>query len=239
MNENESNAFSLRELRKSKKGFIYFILLLLTSVTVGCSTTNKLQIKEKEISTNYLISQPVQKDGVVVAVRPFKIITTKKSIKNPIDFKNSDIKNYINQYSSIAISNMNTYGIPASIILAQGILESGAGKSYLATNAYNHFGIKCHGGWTGDYVFKDDDKPNECFRKYKEVADSFHDHAMFLVSSKRYSKLFTLSKKDYKGWARGLRKAGYATDPKYPEKLIGYIEMYHLYEYDNYTTMSL
>jgi flagellum-specific peptidoglycan hydrolase FlgJ len=131
------------------------------------------------------------------------------------------------------MSNMKTYGIPASIILAQGILESGSGRSDLAMNANNHFGIKCHNDWTGDKVYKDDDSANECFRKYNHVSESYRDHALLLTGKKRYSNLFNLSKGDYKGWAKGLREAGYATDPKYPEKLINYIESYNLHEYDN------
>jgi flagellum-specific peptidoglycan hydrolase FlgJ len=127
---------------------------------------------------------------------------------------------------------MKAYGIPASIILAQGILESGAGKGDLAISANNHFGIKCHVGWNGETVKHDDDSSQECFRKYNEAGESYKDHALFLTGRTRYASLFSLPKDDYESWANGLRKAGYATDSKYPEKLISYIERYELAQYD-------
>ncbi|MBF4494373.1 glucosaminidase domain-containing protein [Flavobacterium sp. MR2016-29] len=142
------------------------------------------------------------------------------------------INNYILQYKDIAMGNMQKYGIPASIILAQGILESGAGKGDLALEANNHFGIKCHKDWLGESVRHDDDSAQECFRKYKEAAESYRDHALFLVGKNRYATLFTYEKDDYKSWAKGLRTAGYATDPNYPDKLISYIERYNLHQYD-------
>ena len=142
------------------------------------------------------------------------------------------VNGYVDQFKDIAMGNMRAYGIPASIILAQGILESGAGKGDLALSANNHFGIKCHADWTGDTVIHDDDTENECFRKYKDPAESYRDHALFLTTRNRYSGLFSLPKGDYGAWARGLRAAGYATDPKYPEKLISYIERYNLHQYD-------
>jgi len=138
---------------------------------------------------------------------------------------------YIQVYKSIAMKEMESYGIPASITLAQGILESGSGKGRLAVKANNHFGIKCH-GWTGKKIYHDDDERQECFRKYKSAETSFRDHSEFLANRKRYSKLFDFKKSDYKNWARGLRKAGYATDRKYPQKLISIIERYELYQYD-------
>ncbi|MNF89355.1 Exo-glucosaminidase LytG precursor [compost metagenome] len=130
------------------------------------------------------------------------------------------------------MGNMQKYGIPASIILAQGILESGAGKGDLAVEANNHFGIKCHKDWLGQSVRHDDDSAQECFRKYTEAADSYRDHALFLVGKNRYASLFTYEKDDYKAWAKGLRACGYATDPNYPDKLISYIERYNLHQYD-------
>jgi flagellum-specific peptidoglycan hydrolase FlgJ len=146
----------------------------------------------------------------------------------------SDLVNdYIFQFKGVAMSNMKNYGIPASIILAQGILESGAGRGRLAVNANNHFGIKCHKEWTGDSVKQDDDAEQECFRKYNDPSESFKDHAVFLSGRSRYVVLFELPKDDYKAWAKGLRAAGYATDPRYPEKLISYIERYNLHQYDN------
>jgi len=139
---------------------------------------------------------------------------------------------YVDTYSAIAKEEMLQYGIPASITLAQGILESGAGRGELTQKANNHFGIKCHTAWTGDKVYHDDDEKGECFRKYKDAKYSFRDHSLFLTQRSRYQDLFKLRKDDYKGWARGLKKAGYATDPKYPDKLIAIIEKNQLYRYD-------
>ena len=140
---------------------------------------------------------------------------------------------YIDNYSDIAVRHMNDYNIPASITLAQGLLESGAGMSDLARRSNNHFGIKCHRGWRGESVYAADDTPNDCFRKYREVEDSYEDHAQFLTAGGRYRELFELSATDYKGWARGLQKTGYATDRAYANKLIKLIEDYELYRYDN------
>lgn len=142
------------------------------------------------------------------------------------------VNDYIFEYKNIAMSNMKNFGIPASIILAQGILESGAGKSRLATEANNHFGIKCYTDWKGETIHHDDDANQECFRKYNDPEQSYQDHADILSQRSRYASLFKLSKGDYEGWAKGLKAAGYATDPKYPAKLISYIETYHLDEYD-------
>jgi LysM repeat protein len=142
-----------------------------------------------------------------------------------------DIVNYIQTYSEVAVEKMQMHKIPASITLAQGILESAAGKSELAINANNHFGIKCHKSWTGETYHKDDDQQNECFRKYDSPMESFEDHSQFLMTA-RYADLFTLEITDYKGWANGLKKAGYATDNQYPQKLIRLIEEYDLTQYD-------
>ena len=139
---------------------------------------------------------------------------------------------YIGTYKNIAIDKMVKYNIPASITLAQGILESGNGLSTLAKKSNNHFGIKCHSGWKGKKVYHDDDKKNECFRKYANPEGSFNDHSLFLTSRGRYEFLFDLKPDDYKGWAKGLKKAGYATDRKYPKKLISFIENFELYQYD-------
>ena len=138
---------------------------------------------------------------------------------------------YIAQYKDIAIAEMNQYGIPASIKLAQALLESGNGNSYLAREANNHFGIKCGGVWQGKSVTRPDDTRRDCFRVYSNPQHSFRDHSQFLLR-KRYEKLFTLDKNDYKGWAKGLKEAGYATNPRYPELLINLIERYELYQYD-------
>lgn len=140
---------------------------------------------------------------------------------------------YIDKYSDIAVRHMNDYNIPASITLAQGLLESGAGMSDLARRSNNHFGIKCHRDWRGEFVYAADDTPNDCFRKYRKVEDSYQDHAQFLTAGSRYRALFELSVTDYKGWARGLQKTGYATDRAYANKLIKLIEDYELYRFDN------
>ncbi|WP_461485213.1 glucosaminidase domain-containing protein [Pedobacter sp.] len=138
---------------------------------------------------------------------------------------------YIDAFKATAIEEMNKYGIPASIKLAQGILESGSGSSDLAKYASNHFGIKCTSDWKGKAYYKDDDKKDDCFRVYKDPRESYKDHSQFL-KRKRYAALFELDKNDYRNWAIGLKNAGYATNPKYPDLLINIIEKYQLYQYD-------
>ena len=147
-------------------------------------------------------------------------------------FSISTVDEYINTFSEIAQYEMKAYGIPASITLAQGLLESGLGKGELAIKTNNHFGIKCHKGWQGDYDFHDDDEKGECFRKYNHPMYSYRDHSEFLSSRARYSFLFDYGAKDYKRWAKGLRQAGYATDKRYPQKLIYLIEKHQLYNFD-------
>lgn len=144
---------------------------------------------------------------------------------------NQRYQNYFDKYKDVAVEQMLKYRIPASITLAQGVLESAAGNSELATKANNHFGIKCN-GWTGRKSYHDDDARNECFRAYDSVYESYQDHSVFLTTSKRYSNLFQLKLTDYKGWARGLKTCGYATSPTYATKLIEIIELYKLYQYD-------
>tara|TARA_Y100000385_G_C13021043_1_gene606195 strand:+ start:410 stop:1306 length:897 start_codon:yes stop_codon:yes gene_type:complete len=141
-------------------------------------------------------------------------------------------EDYIRKFHKIAIDEMHTYGIPASITLAQGILESGNGNSELAHKSNNHFGIKCHKTWSGRKVYHDDDAKNECFRKYRKVSDSFRDHSEFLKNRDRYAFLFDYKMTDYTSWAKGLKKAGYATHPEYAEKLITLIERFNLDQYD-------
>ncbi|MCB4809607.1 glucosaminidase domain-containing protein [Tamlana sp. 62-3] len=143
----------------------------------------------------------------------------------------SKTEEYIDLYKEVAQQEMQLYGIPASITLAQGILESASGYGRLSVEANNHFGIKCH-EWTGARIYHDDDALQECFRKYKDAKYSFRDHSLFLKERKRYAGLFDLKQEDYKGWAKGLRAAGYATDRKYPDKLISLIERYNLDEFD-------
>lgn len=144
---------------------------------------------------------------------------------------------YIDKYKNLAIEQMKLHRIPASITLAQALLESGAGTSMLATKANNHFGIKCHSDWKGESVYKDDDEKNDCFRKYKSVKDSYEDHSKFLERS-RYERLYTYDPLDYKAWARGLRECGYATLATYDERLVKLIEQYQLYQYDKATGSS-
>ncbi len=139
---------------------------------------------------------------------------------------------YIKKYAPAATKNMRFYKIPASITLAQGILESGHGQSTLAKKANHHFGIKCHKGWKGKSISHDDDAKDECFRSYKNPLRSYKDHSLFLVERDRYSSLFKLNRKDYKSWAIGLKAAGYATDPKYADKLISLIERFRLNRFD-------
>ena len=146
--------------------------------------------------------------------------------------RDSDYEAYIHKYKDIAVREMKKYRIPASITLAQGLLESGAGKSTLARKSNNHFGIKCGKDWKGRRVRHDDDARNECFRAYRHPKDSYEDHSKFLVGRSRYASLFKLRITDYKGWAHGLKKAGYATDPRYAYRLIDIIERYQLYRYD-------
>ena len=162
----------------------------------------------------------------VVVVKPYK---STPNFNNALE--------YIAYFKQTAVKEMQLFNIPASITLAQGILESGSGKGRLARVANNHFGIKCH-DWKGARIYHDDDKDQECFRKYKNPNQSFRDHSEFLAYRKRYAGLFKLKPDDYKGWAKGLRKAGYATDPKYPKKLITLIERYELYKFDTKSKQS-
>ena len=199
-----------------KKVLIYLIILILT---FSCGTkrviyNNKTEEPKKEVKSKKKKSKKKKPKEVVIVP---KIINT---------------EDYVKFYSNIAMDEMIQFGIPASITLAQGILESGAGKGRLAVQANNHFGIKCH-DWNGKKIYHDDDEKQECFRKYDNPEYSYRDHSLFLTNRVRYSFLFDLKKDDYKQWAKGLKKAGYATDPKYPQKLIDLIQRYQLYKYDN------
>ena len=158
--------------------------------------------------------------------------TDKNNSSSPESFVFESAQDYINTFAPIAIEEMEKYGIPASITLAQGLLESGAGQSNLVKKSNNHFGIKCHTSWRGSSTTHDDDKKGECFRKYLHPRESYRDHSLFLVNGRRYAFLFEYSIKDYKSWANGLKKAGYATDPKYPDKLIAQIKTYNLDRFD-------
>ena len=210
-----------------KKILLIFVLITL----VGCNaakpvivTTKKAPAKSKSeivrnvkktTTKNHTSTKSIPSNSSRNNSESEVIVSTSKTVVT-----NDIIRLYVYQFKDVAMNNMRNYGIPASIILAQGILESGAGRGDLATRSNNHFGIKCHVGWTGESVNHDDDSAQECFRKYDNPSESFKDHSLFLTGRTRYAKLFTLSKGDYKAWARGLRAAGYATDPKYPDKLI-------------------
>ena len=146
--------------------------------------------------------------------------------------KSQDVLNYIERYKDIAMREMQEYKIPASITLAQGLLESGNGKSELSRKSNNHFGIKCHKDWTGKRTYHDDDEKGECFRVYDDPEQSYRDHSVFLSNGQRYAFLFDLKITDYKGWAKGLKQAGYATLPVYANVLIRLIEEYNLTQYD-------
>ena len=203
---------------------VLILSLLLTSCGSRKRSSRTVSTKLPETSERVKVTPPkkeTEKPKEIV-VKPRKILST---------------EDYISVYKGTAISEMKQYDIPASITLAQGILESGSGKGTLAVKANNHFGIKCH-GWEGGKIYHDDDEKGECFRKYKSPNESFRDHSEFLSNRKRYAKLFQLRKDDYKGWAKELRKAGYATDRKYPEKLIALIERYDLDKYDDKSKRS-
>ena len=204
--------------------------LFMSILLFGCKSKKAVTSKKSRTQTEKVVV--IQKKDPIEVLLPTK--TDESKIDNlPRNASYEEILSaYIDTYSDIAKEEMLQYGIPASITLAQGILESGAGRGELTQKANNHFGIKCHTNWTGDKVYHDDDEKGECFRKYKDAKYSFRDHSLFLTQRSRYQELFKLKKDDYKAWAKGLKKAGYATDPKYPDKLIGIIEKNKLYLFD-------
>lgn len=191
---------------------------------LGCKS-NKTTVRSGKLKTKNVISH--KKKNTTEAFKDLP-----KDSGKFVHFKIANVQEYIATFSEIAQIEMMAYGIPASITLAQGLLESGYGKGELALKTNNHFGIKCHTGWEGDYDFHDDDEKGECFRKYNHPRYSYRDHSVFLTTRSRYAFLFNYHYNDYKAWAKGLRKAGYATDVKYPQKLIYLIEKHNLYEYD-------
>jgi flagellum-specific peptidoglycan hydrolase FlgJ len=209
----------------------HLILILLTSTfLVSCGTQKKVP---KKIPKEREIVRPPVKETPVIVEEVKEPTSSTPIVTPPANASYEEVVQiYIQNFKEVAKEEMLLYGIPASIKIAQGILESGAGRGNLTSRSNNHFGIKCHVGWTGESVRHDDDELQECFRKYNDPKYSFRDHSLFLTSRPRYSGLFSLKKDDYKGWARGLRQAGYATDPKYPEKLINIIERYELYKLD-------
>src|SRR5690606_10495235 len=201
------------------------VVIILSLVLVSCGSKKKASSKKR--------STKPRTERVIVKPNDTKPTegTTSTTPKTSTSTIPNSTEAYILQYADIAMEEMRKYKIPASITLAQGILESGSGKGRLAVEANNHFGIKCH-GWTGEVIHHDDDASQECFRKYTHANQSFEDHSTFLTSRGRYANLFKLELDDYEGWAKGLRAAGYATDKKYPEKLISLIERFQLYKYD-------
>lgn len=214
------------------------VLIAMLSVFFASCGTSKIRTTKTTSKTK---SYPVAKKTTETKTVVKPTITNENKPSNgetlvatsKVKATTEDVKKYILEYKETAITNMKSHGIPASITMAQGILESGAGFGNLAKEANNHFGIKCHTGWTGETMKYDDDAAQECFRKYKDPKESYRDHSLFLTSRKRYDNLFKLDKGDYEAWANGLKQAGYATDTLYPSKLIGIIERYELYKFDN------
>jgi flagellum-specific peptidoglycan hydrolase FlgJ len=195
-------------------------LIFLFSIS-SCGSSKKI-VEERQ--------QPIAKKEVFEVKKPEKQKQEYTSIK--VLTNKEKINLYIEQYAAIAQNEMESYGIPASITLAQGILESGMGYGRLAVEGNNHFGIKCHKAWDGERIYHDDDEKGECFRVYNNPENSFRDHSLFLKNRSRYAFLFDIKTAHYKDWAKGLKKAGYATDPKYPDKLISLIERFDLTRFD-------
>lgn len=210
---------------------VLFLLAIATLVSCGSSKSSKSKKTAYKPKRTVVTKKPTATRTTSSASSSNRNTEVIESTSRTVVYSDV-VNNYVGQFKDIAKSNMKEYGIPASIILAQGILESGAGAGTLSKNSNNHFGIKCHTGWTGESVRHDDDAAQECFRKYKDPAESYRDHAEFLTGRSRYASLFKLEKGDYEAWAKGLKAAGYATDPKYPDKLISYIERYNLHQYD-------
>lgn len=197
-------------------------VLTIALVMVHCGSTNNVTVTKRSPKP---VLQVVDTQNKHVNKEIVKLQRKKSSL-------DTRTIAYISHYAPVAMDEMKKHNIPASITLSQGILESGNGVSNLALKSNNHFGVKCHDRWHGQSVRHDDDEKQECFRKYKKVESSYRDHSLFLVTRSRYKFLFDLKIDDYKGWAKGLKKAGYATDKKYPEKLIRIVEAYHLDNYD-------
>lgn len=187
-------------------------LLLVAAICLASCSAKKKTISNRQVRQNNNTIKKQNQDAIA-------------------NYQSYTSLSYIERFKGIAIQEMNQYGIPASITLAQGLFESGSGNSDLAKIANNHFGIKCTSDWKGKSYFKDDDSANECFRVYDNPDDSYRDHSTFL-KRKNYARLFELDKNDYEGWARGLKQCGYATNPKYPDLLINIIVRYHLDQYD-------
>jgi LysM repeat protein len=204
---------------------ILFIGLLLSLFFSSCGAKKKVKKSNPSSKSTQVDSESDSKIATEISSE------TKTPVKISLE-KSLSTLDYIEKYSNIAVAQMFEHDIPASIILAQGILESSSGNSDLTQVSNNHFGIKCHKNWTGARTYYDDDTEGECFRVYENPINSYNDHSHFLKDRKRYEGLFSLDKGDYRGWAYGLSKAGYATDKNYPQKLIDLIEKYELYKFD-------
>jgi flagellum-specific peptidoglycan hydrolase FlgJ len=211
------------------------VIFLLSLLIITACSSSKPTIRTSKPSTPITrnVKKPVQKQTSNSTVKNEnknapEVLEATSKVKVTPDM----VLKYIEDFKETAKNNMRQFGVPASITLAQGILESGVGTGSLSQQANNHFGIKCHKEWNGPSVLHHDDAADECFRKYQDPAESYRDHSLFLTSRSRYDFLFDLPAGDYKAWANGLKKAGYATDPKYPDKLISLIERYNLHQYD-------
>jgi len=202
--------------------FFLALVLLISSCSVSKSVRNKREV--------VAVEKGPRKEGVTQTAT-INVIPTIDRTERPLTTQQK-VELYLKTFGPIAQREMKQYKIPASITLAQGLLESGFGEGRLAVEGNNHFGIKCHRTWQGEKIYHDDDEKGECFRVYKDAAESYRDHSLFLSERDRYAFLFRLGKRDYKAWAKGLKKAGYATDPKYPDKLIRLIERFDLAQYD-------
>ncbi|MEM8999859.1 MAG: glucosaminidase domain-containing protein [Bacteroidota bacterium] len=212
------------------KQLAYLLLTLL--FLASCGTKKRTVSQQRAPAKKQSVYQP--NSGISGAkVNKNELYPLPEDPGRFLQFPIASTTEYIATFAEMAQYEMRAFGIPASITLAQGILESGSGRGELTRKTNNHFGIKCHAGWDGEFDFHDDDEKGECFRKYNHPMYSFRDHSIFLSSRSRYRLLFNYRRDDYKKWAQGLRQAGYATDRKYPQKLIALIERYQLYRYDD------
>ncbi|MBB6463394.1 glycoside hydrolase family 73 protein [Flammeovirga kamogawensis] len=216
------------------KKYLFLISILLTLIFSSCQSLSKYTYSNRvERRNRELLAENGGGNTNGQSTTKNNTAKPKKGVEDKIPAgKKLTPQEYISMYKDYAIESMHKKKVPASITLAQGLLESGNGNSKLSRASNNHFGIKCGGNWNGESYKYDDDRPNECFRVYDSVLDSYEDHGDFLRTRSWYSSLFELKITDYKGWAKGLKKAGYATDPKYPSKLITIIETYRLNELD-------
>ncbi len=206
-----------------------FLVSLLGVFLIGCKSKKRVTYGSRNTSTAHRTTKKAPVKGYKNEDGLYPMPIDKGKF---VWFEINSVQEYIDTFSDVAQREMKAYGIPASITLAQGLLESGFGKGALAKKTNNHFGIKCHKGWQGDFDFHDDDEKGECFRKYNHPMYSYRDHSLFLTGRSRYAFLFDYRNDDYKRWAKGLRQAGYATDKRYPQKLISLIEQHQLYKFD-------